>query len=273
MTQLTSELRKRNPSFKIIIDTMDFHFNEFFRKYEFTNDPEDLVVANEFIELEKALYKAADAVIVISEKEKLNIQQKIAGIKRFEIVPIVHQISNSNRPFDKRRNMCFVGHFGNPHNVDAVRYFIENIFQLILKRNPCSEFHIIGHSAEKYKKEFDSHNIKVIGSLRDLQKALSYYKLFVCPMTYGAGMKGKIAGAIAAGVPVVTTSVGAEGFPVTDSKDCFISDSPEEFAEKCTQCLNDPDLWHNFSTKSRMMLHENFSPLMISRRLRDIFNG
>lgn len=272
MAQLTTELRNRDLSFKIIIDTMDFHFNGFFRKYELTHDTEDINLANQFLELEKAIYKSADIVVVVSEEESRNIQEKITGIKRFEIVPVIHQISNFIRPFNKRRNMCFVGHFGNQHNVDAVRYFIENIFQLILKRNPGIEFHIIGHSSEKYKKEFESQYIKVIGSLKHLQKALSYYKLFVCPMTSGTGMKGKIASAIAAGVPVVTTTLGAEGFPVTDGKDCFISDSPEEFAEKCNQCLNDSDLWRNFSANSRIMLANKFSPSAISCRIRQIFN-
>ena len=76
-------------------------------------------------------------------------------------------------------------------------------------------------------------NVKIIGSLRRLQDALTYYKLFVCPLTYGAGVKGKIGSAIEAGVPVVTTSVGAEGLPLRDGEDCFIADLPMEFAEKC----------------------------------------
>ena len=91
-------------------------------------------------------------------------------------------------------------------------------------------------------------------------------------MTYGAGMKGKIGGAIAAGVPVVTTSIGAEGFPFTDSQDCFIADSPGAFAEKCNQCLEDPVLWHNFSIKSRLMIAENFSPVVVARKLEKIFS-
>ena len=152
-------------------------------------------------------------------------------------------------------------------------YFIENIFQPILKRNPRVEFHVIGQSSEKCKKAFESPNVKVIGSLKDLQKALTYYKLFVCPMTYGAGMKGKIGDAISAGVPVVTTSIGAEGFPVTDGVDCFIADSPVEFAEKCNQCLNDPSLWHNFAVKSKLMLAENFSPSVIAGRLKEVLSN
>ena len=150
-------------------------------------------------------------------------------------------------------------------------YFIENIFHLILERNPRVEFHVLGYSSDRYKKRFESTNVKIIGGLKYLEKALTYYKLFVCPMTYGAGMKGKIGGAIAAGVPVVTTSIGVEGFPFMDGEECFIADSPKDFAEKCNQCLEDPVIWHNLSVKSRLMIAENFSPAAVARKLEKIF--
>ena len=130
----------------------------------------------------------------------------------------------------------------------------------------------MGYSADKYKKRFESSNVKVIGGLKYLEEALTYYKLFVCPMTYGAGMKGKIGGAIAAGVPVVTTAIGAEGFPIRDGEECFIADSPTEFAEKCNQCLSDPVLWYNFSVKARLMVAENLSPSAVAKKIRKVLS-
>ena len=129
-------------------------------------------------------------------------------------------------------------------------------------------FILLGNGAEKYKNSFKSPNVQVIGGLKYLQEALQNYRLFVCPMTYGAGMKGKIGGAVAAGVPVVTTSIGAEGFPFTNGEECFIADSPEEFAERCNQCLTDPALWHRLSVKSRLKIAENFSPGVIAEDLK-----
>ncbi len=273
MAQLSESLKKRCPSLKLIIDTMDFHFKEFLRKYEWTKNQDDLTRANEFLRNEEILYEAADTVIVISDKEKRDIQSTIMGAREIEIVPIFLEIFHSTRPYSKRRNICFVGHFGNKHNVDAVKYFLENIFQLILARNPRVEFHVLGYLSEKYRKVFQSPNVKVIGSLKNLQEALTHYKLFVCPMPYGAGMKGKIGDAAAAGVPIVTTSIGAEGFPVRDGEECFISDSPIEFAEKCNQCLADPVVWHNFSIKSRLMIAENFSPDVVAGKLAKVLSS
>ena len=271
MSKLSRGVKKNCASSKLIVDTIDFHFKEFYRKYKITQNPDDLKRANEFLYYEEILYRQADIVFVVSKDEKRDVQDNISDIKRIEVIPNVHEISDFTRSFYKRRNICFVGHFGNKHNLDAAIYFDKKIFQLILEKDSRVKFHILGYGAEKYKNTFKSPNVKVIGGLKYLQEALQNYRLFVCPMTYGAGMKGKIGGAVAAGVPVVTTSIGAEGFPFRDGKECFITDCPKDFAEKCKQCLEDPVLWHSFSVKSRLVAAENFSPGAVARKLENIF--
>lgn len=270
MAKFTTLLKRENPFFKIIIDTMDFHYKEFIRKYDFTKNAKDLDCALEFYKNEKELYRAADQVVVISKKEQENISEKIAGIKSFKIIPNIHEINDFDIPFHQRRNICFTGHFGNKHNIDAVEYFLDHIFKDIQKQNPKIEFHIIGRSSEGLRKVFKSPNVKVIGKLMDLRKALTYYKLFICPMIYGAGLKGKIGEAMAAGVPVVTTSIGAEGFPVKNGEECFITDSTTEFANKCNQVINDKDLWNSFSVNSKIMLYKNYSPGVVSGKIQEV---
>ena len=269
MAGLIEELKKQPLSLKVTVDTVDFHYKEFYRKYEWDRKPENLALANEFLKNEKVLYKMADTVVVVSDDERKDIQKSIRSIKQIEVIPNIHEVPEYFRPWRKRRNICFVGNFGNRHNVDAVKHFLQNIFPLILKRNPGVEFHVLGYLARKYKSTFTfaNPNVRVVGAIKNLQKALTCYKLFVCPMTYGAGMKGKIGDAIVVGVPVVTTPIGAEGFPVTDGTECFIADSPEEFGEKCNQVLMDPILWHNFAIKSRLMIAENFTPAVVAQKL------
>ena len=270
-TKLVEALKISNANTNLILDTVDFHYKEYQRRYEMFGDSKDLKQANEFLGEEEMLYRNADTVVVVTEDEKNDIQNKIFGVRKIEVVPSVHEISHVTNFYNNRKNICFVGNFGNNHNVDAVRYFIDNIFHLILRDNPVIKFHIIGNLSERYKKEFNSHNVRVIGSLKNLHKALKSYKLFVCPMTYGAGMKGKIGEAISAGIPVVTTTIGAEGFPVKNGNECLIADFPEEFAEKCNQCLKDSVLWHELQMKSRLMMAENYSPRVIENKLKNVF--
>jgi glycosyltransferase involved in cell wall biosynthesis len=71
---------------------------------------------------------------------------------------------------------------------------------------------------------------------------------------------------------VVTTAIGAEGFTFTNGEECLIADSPEQFAERCNQCLTDPALWHLLSVKSRLMMAENFSPGVVAGKLKNVLS-
>lgn len=267
IVQLISEIKSKQPGFKLVVDTVDFHFKEFQRKYQQTGNLDDLDLANQYLGLEKQLYRMADVVTVVTQEEKNDILGHIAAIGRIEVIPNVHDLPSEYSPLAKRRNICFLGNFGTTHNADAVRYFLDHIFDYILKTNPSVEFHVLGYLSERHRKDFRHPNVRVVGGIKNLHKALGCYRLFVCPLTYGAGMKGKIGDAMIAGTPVVTTSLGAEGFPVKDGNELFIADCPEEFAEKSSQCLNDPITWHHFSLKSKLMIAENYSSWVVARQL------
>lgn len=183
---------------------------------------------------------------------------------------LLRRLAQTNVPsrtnsFHERKNICFVGDFASREDMDAVIHFLRDIFPVILKRN-WVEFHLIGKNTGMCRSIVSKvPDVKCIDDMGNPEEALANYKLFVCPMTRGGGLKGKITIAAAAGLPVVTTSIGAEEFPVRDGEECFIADSPVEFGEKCNQCLGDPIAWHNFSIKSRLMLTEEFSARAVAK--------
>lgn len=275
MTELSCSLKKNHSKAYLVVDTVDFHYKEFYRKYEISQDPNDLAFANSFFENEQILYSIGDAISVVSHNELNSLLSIFPSLDadKFIIIPNIHETDEKIRPFYRRKHMCFVGNFGTKHNVDAAMHFIEEIFPMILSHDSKIEFHVIGNLSKSYNDKFKSTNVSVIGRVKNLRKYLSYYKLFVCPMTYGAGLKGKVGGAMEVGLPVVTTSIGAEGFPVTDGRECFIADAPDQFAGKCIQCLSDPMLWSYFSEKSKNMLKKNYSSDVIAEKLFKIFTS
>lgn len=271
---------------RFIVDTMDFHYKHYIRKFNVSNAEEDRKEAENFLVLEDELYSRADCVVVVTEEEKKGILKTLKKqIKSLLIVPTIHDITDmellSKVPMEKRFcNLCFIGNFGAQHNVDAVRFFLREVFPLIQRDFPQTgypdpEFHIIGINLELYRREFESAHAKVIGFVEDLQSLLAggAYKVMVCPLVYGSGIKGKIGDAACAGLPFVTTSIGAEGFPVQDGTDCFIADDPSEFASKCIQLMTDNVVWHNFSIRSRIMVHNNYSLYAVSSKLKEIMGG
>lgn len=158
-------------------------------------------------------------------------------------------------PYDKRKHICYAADLESDCDIESIRYFTQEIFPEIAKKRPV-EFHVIASRAREYARAHALPHVKFINRPRNINAALSRYRLFISPMARAGGLPGKIGLAAAAGLPVVTTTAGTENFPVRDGVECFIADSPREFAEKCLQILNDRVGWNNFSLRSRVMLAE-----------------
>ena len=82
-------------------------------------------------------------------------------------------------------------------------------------------------------------------------------------------MKGKIGEAMSYGVPVVTTSIGAEGFGLTHRVNIMIGDDPQSFADNVVALYTQPELWQRIALNSRRHIAENFAPGVISQTIND----
>lgn len=266
--QLTRWLKRNHPQSKVIIDTMDFHHKKFMRKFKVSHDEQDLVKAKRFLEIEKKLYPLADVVLTVSEVEKRDILENVGSDCKVNVIPNIHRILAQGPDLRQRKHICYIGSFRISHNVDAVRWFLQEVFALIVQKAPDAEFHILGFANEGVRDELEAiPHVKVMGYVEDAESAVADHRLFVCPMTYGAGMKGKLGLAAAAGTPIVTTTIGAEGFDFVDGQHCFIADAPEEFAEKCLHLLSEASLWSQFSRKAKKLVAEKFSIRAVSEKI------
>ena len=92
----------------------------------------------------------------------------------------------------------------------------------------------------------------------------------VVPVRYGAGVKGKITQGLAAGLPVVTTEVGAEGLDGEDGENMLIADDPEALAQRILCIVEDDDLWRTLSHGGRELVTQRCSPQLLDERLREL---
>jgi glycosyltransferase involved in cell wall biosynthesis len=86
----------------------------------------------------------------------------------------------------------------------------------------------------------DDAAIELIGFVEDVREPLARYAIFVCPILSGSGVRVKLLEAFAAGIPVVSTRLGAEGLASVDGEICALADTPESFAQKIVDLLDDP---------------------------------
>lgn len=140
-------------------------------------------------------------------------------------------------------DLIYTGNFDNYQNVDSVIYFSKYIWPLIVNKRPETNMRIIGvNSKEKLGFLKDMRGIEAIGRVEDIRAHLGRAKVFIAPARIGGGMKGKILEALSMGKPVVSTSIGAEGYEGEVLKTIKIEDSPEGFADKILEFLYNKDL-------------------------------
>src|SRR5262249_21014962 len=91
--------------------------------------------------------------------------------------------------------------------------------------------------------------------------------VFVAPLRFGAGLKGKIGEAMSYGLPVITTSIGAEGFGMTSEVNIMIADEPESFAGSVIALYTHPELWQKIAASGRRHVTENFTHEVVSQTI------
>ena len=124
-----------------------------------------------------------------------------------------HSLSGAvNEPWEKRSGLLFIGGFSHRPNIDAVRHFVRDVLPLVHDSLPEEVFTILGSDMPPEICELATSAIRPVGHVADVRQYFAAARMLIAPLRYGAGMKGKIGHAMSHGLPVVTTSVGAEGW-------------------------------------------------------------
>ena len=253
-----SAVKKYCSKAKIFLDTVDLEYLREFRRAAIENDENILKHAEALKTMDFNLAKECDITLVVSSFER-DIMLKESPLLQIEILSIIHEIYPPTNSFSERKNIMFLGGFDHLPNVDAVKFFVQEIFPGIKREIPDIKFYIVGSNPPKEIMSLRSDDTIVSGYVKDLLPYFENCRALVAPLRYGAGIKGKIVEAMAHGLPVVTTSIGTEGMDLTDGKNILIADTPEEFARKVVILYNDGTLWNKLSDNSLIAIDKKFS--------------
>lgn len=150
------------------------------------------------------------------------------------------EFSTRLAPSGEANHLLFLGGMHWPPNADGVNWFIRTVLPHLQAANPHIKFHMVGKSppAEALR----TPGVIAPGYVPDLDPIWKQADIFIVPLRAGGGMRVKILDAWARGLPVVSTSIGAEGLVCQDGKNILIADTPETFLEKIFLLNNDPEL-------------------------------
>jgi len=245
------------PNCKVIYDTIDLHHLRMSRQASLENK-DDPFQAKMMRELEFSMIKKSDVTILTSPAEAEFLQKENESSK-IAILPNIHTLSENIEGFEKRKNMLFLGAFQHEPNVDAAQYLVHEIWPHIKTSLPDAKLYLVGSNPDAKIKKLASDDVIVTGFVRNLEPYYTQFKLMLAPLRFGAGVKGKITQSLAMGLPVITTSVGAEGINVNGGENCMIADGPEDFAKNAIDVYSDEKLWSLLSENGLKVANE-FSP-------------
>jgi glycosyltransferase involved in cell wall biosynthesis/GT2 family glycosyltransferase/ADP-heptose:LPS heptosyltransferase len=270
--QYMEDILNYSPHTCIVVDSVDLQFLREQRLAELSGDPEITKKCNRNKKIELTAYQLADVVITITQTEKQKLLQLIPEIK-IDVVPNIHPVLSAVAPFKSRHDLLFVGGFLHHPNVDAMEHFCKNIWPLIASRLPDVKFYLVGDRPPDAIKSFASDRIIVTGFVPEIEPFLQKCRISIAPLRYGAGMKGKIGEAMSAGLPVISTSIGAEGMDLTIGKNVLLADNDQDFAEAVVRLYNDERLWNELSFNGRRFIQERFSPEAVAEQLYALIPG
>lgn len=151
-------------------------------------------------------------------------------------------------------SLLFVGSFRHGPNLDALRWFIGQVFPKVLAARPETTLYVVGSDALP---DWEDHpNVRLLGAVADVKAPLQQYSVFVCPVLSGSGIRVKLLEAFASGIPAVSTSVGAEGLSSKSGTVCEIADSAAAFADATLKLLSDNAYGCRLAESARHLVEE-----------------
>ena len=241
LNEVVDTIRTYCPNAKLMFNNMDLHYLRAQRQAEAEGNDALLETIDHLRDEELKTMARSDLVFVPSIVEKNILDASNIGVP-IDVMPYMIDIDAPTAPYSNAGDIVFLGGFGHRPNVDAVLWFTKEIFPLICSQHPKAHFVIVGAKPPPEVLELQSKAIDVLGRVEDLRPVFSNASVFVAPLRYGAGVKGKIYTALSFGIPVVSTPVGEEGIGLLPGHNVLIAETADAFADAVLKILKDKSL-------------------------------
>lgn len=277
--EIFPNLKKSFKSVFFIYDTVDLHFLRIKRQFMIENNP--MIDENKVMKLQNmeiTNINNADLAIIRSEFESNYLEENFS-IKKDKILKLslLFDIPKKFPLFNKTEGIVFIANFNHLPNIDALDFFINDIYKHLSKRVKNANFYIVGKSGEKlFKNKVSRLNSKFIflDFVDEINEFLFDRRLNIAPLRYGAGIKGKIAQSFICGLPNVSTNIGFEGMSPKITKQ-MLANNAVDFAKKIDEIYFTNSKWNKaqkdiIKYSKKWSLNENYKLVQLALDKRGI---
>jgi glycosyltransferase involved in cell wall biosynthesis len=227
--------------------------------------------ANLLLKLETELMRACDAHTVVSEVDRAKLLEHNPRASVTVIPNGVDSAAFATPLHAPGNTLLFVGSMDYHANAGAVMWFAQNAWPAISKKFPFLKFVIAGRSPGPEVRMLASDNIQVTGTVEDVRPFYANALAVIVPIRVGGGTRLKILEAMAAGVPVISTTIGAEGIVGHHGREIFLADSTEQMIDALESLVRDPILWRNMAEAGRLFATKHYDWASIGDRLYHLY--
>jgi sugar transferase (PEP-CTERM/EpsH1 system associated) len=236
--------------------------------------------ARKMSEFERRAMTEFDAHVVVSERDAEQLRQVNPRARIFVIengVDVAHYFNRNaqsavSAPTPNR--ILFVGSMDYHANCDAVVDFAREVWPLVHERRPELGFTIVGRDPSAAVRELASiPGVEVTGTVDDVRPFYREAAAAVVPLKTGGGSRLKILEAMAAGVPVISTRLGAEGIDVKDRENVLLAETAGEFREAITEIIDDHELRERLLKTGRALVNERYDWSTLGANLSEVHAG
>ncbi|MCU7375074.1 glycosyltransferase family 4 protein [Paucibacter sp. O1-1] len=275
-THFIDFLKQTAPNLPIIFNNADLHFLREIRSalaMQSTPEHTQQALANALNtkRLELDVISKADAVLSYNDTEHAVITSHVLRQDNIFKCPWVLDEKPSPASFESREGIAFLGGYRHLPNVDAVDYFMTQVFPLLVDEDPSVTVYFYGSNMPNTFTQYHHPQVKFVGYVEELSAIFQRHKVFIAPLLSGAGIKGKVLEATAYGLPSVLSPIAAESTGLSHNISTLIAETPQLWVEHILSLNNDKSLWSRLSHNQRILAAEQYSFEQGRNKMRTVF--
>jgi GT2 family glycosyltransferase/glycosyltransferase involved in cell wall biosynthesis len=264
-------VRALQPWAPIVIDTVDLAFIRDGRAAQQGQENAAAVAARRLRELD--VLERSDGAILVSQTESAIFGDLARSPLPTWVIPNITE-SVPRARHEREPVVLFVGAFWHPPNLHGLTWFCDDVWPSVRQQVPEARLVIVGSQPGPEATALRRHpGVEVVGFVEDLEPIYDAVTLAVAPLRFGAGMKGKVTEALAHGLPVASTPIGAEGLEEIIGRGLFVDDGPEEMAGQIVDLLTDPELAAQSGAAGQSALSSICSPRALRPTVVDLLSS
>ena len=225
---------------------------------------------------EQRILDVVDGVLYLSDDEQRQAVERLRPRAAGFVLPPRVRCEAQPQPFHERQGVVFLGGFGHPPNTDAVLWYFHEVLPLMRQRVDTAavpHLHVVGANPPPAILALAGDGVTVHGYVANLAPLLGRLRVGVAPLRFGAGVKGKMLTTMAAGLPLVATSVAAEGLGLRDGLTVRLADDPKTFADAVIALHSSAELWDRQVDAASSHLEAGWGASVVRERLAQALQG